>query len=417
MQTTESRRSNSLLISVLALVILVAAIFGFRHLTREIVEVRTATVSYQPLISYVSTNGKVEPIEEFQAHAPAPGVVKQIYVDIGEKVKANQLVISLDDTDAKSRLATATSNLRTAEAAAADLSRGGTQDERIGFTGELERAKLAVAQDQKSLATLQQLQQHGSASANEVAQAQQRLLTDQSNLASVQQRSTATTRYGASDLNRSAAQVADARAQLAAAQSNYASNNIRAPFAGTVYAIPVSEYDYVTAGEDLLDVADLNRIQIRAYFDEPEIGRLQEGQPVEIRWEAKPTLVWHGHVERAPTTVITYGTRNVGECIITVDDAHGDLLPNTNVTVKVTTAQRMHALSIPREALHTEGGDHVFRVVNGRLSRTAIQVGPATNLTRVEVVSGLSDKDVVVLNATTNRDLTDGLEVKTVQER
>jgi HlyD family secretion protein len=413
MQTTESKRPNSLLISVIAVVILVAAIFGFRHLTREIVEVKTAAVSYQPLISWVSTNGKVEPIEEFQAHAPAPGVVKQIYVNIGDKVKTNQLVISLDDTDARSRLATATSTLRSAEASAADLGRGGTQDERIGFTGELERAKLAVAQDQKSLATLQQLQQHGSASANEIAQAQQRLATDQSSLASVQQRSTA--RYGSSDLSRSSAQVADAKAQLAAAQANYASNNIRAPFAGTVYAIPVSEYDYVTAGEDLLDVADLNRIQIRAYFDEPEIGRLQEGQPVEIRWEAKPGLTWHGHVERAPTTVITYGTRNVGECIITVDDAHGDLLPNTNVNVKVTTAQRMHALSIPREALHTDGGDHVFRVINGHLSRTNIQVGPATNLVRVEVLSGLTDKDSVVLNATTTRDLVDGLEVKTVE--
>ena len=413
MQTTDSKRSNTLLFSVIAVVILLAVIFGFRHLTREIVEVKTVTVSYQPLISSVATTGKVEPIEEFQAHAPTPGVVKQIYVDIGEKVKANQLVISLDDTDARSRLATATSTLRSAEASAADLGRGGTQDERIGFTGEFERAKLAVAQDQKSLATLQQLQQHGSASANEVAQAQQRLSTDQSNLASVQQRSTA--RYGSSDHNRSFAQVADAKAQLAAAQANYNSNNIRAPFAGTVYAIPVAEYDFVTAGEDLLDVADLNRIQIRAYFDEPEIGRLQPGQAVEIRWEAKPGQLWHGRVERAPSTVIAYGTRNVGECIITVDDAHGDLLPNTNVNVKVTTAQRMHALSIPREALHTEGGDHVFRVVNGHLSRTNIQVGPATNLIRVEVLSGLTEKDVVVQNTTTNRDLTDGLEVKTVQ--
>lgn len=413
MQTIESKRSNLPLLSGIAVVVLIAAIFGFRHLTREIVEVKTAPVSYQDLLSSVSTNGKVEPIEEFQAHAPAPGIVKQIYAEIGDKVKANQLVISLDDTDARSRVATATSTLRSAEASAADLSRGGTTDERIAMSGDLDRAKLAVAQDQRSLATLQQLQQHGSASANEVAQAQQRLSTDQSNLASLQQRSTG--RYGSSDLSRSSAQVADAKAQLAAAQSNYASNNIRAPFAGTVYAIPVSEYDFVTAGEDLLDIADLNRIQIRAYFDEPEIGRLQPNQSVEIRWEAKPGQVWHGHIERAPTTVITYGTRNVGECIITVDDAHGDLLPNTNVTVKVTTARRMKALSIPREALHTEGGNHVFRVINGRLSRTNIDVGPATNLTRVEVVSGLSDKDVVVLNATTNRDLTDGLEVKTVE--
>jgi HlyD family secretion protein len=411
MQTIESKRSNTPLVAGIAVVIVIAAILGFRHFTREIVQVKTAPVSYQNLLSAVSTNGKVEPIEEWQAHAPNAGVVKHVDVEIGDKVRAGALVIRMDDTDARSRVATATATLRSAEAAASDMSHGGTQDERIGLSGDLDRAKLAVAQDRKSLATLQQLQQHGSASSNEIASAQQRLSTDESNLASIQQRSTG--RYGSTDLSRSSAQVADARAQLEAAQSQLAAVNQHTPIAGTVYAIPVAEYDFVTAGEDLLDVADLDRIQIRAYFDEPEIGRLQQGQQVEIRWEAKPTQTWHGHVERPPTTVITYGTRNVGECLITVDDAHGDLLPNTNVTVKVTTAKRMNALSIPREALHTDGGDHVFRVVNGRLQRTNIQVGPATNLTRVEVTSGLSDKDIVVLNATTNRDLTDGLEVKT----
>ena len=44
-------------------------------------------------------------------------------------------------------------------------------------------------------------------------------------------------------------------------------------------------------------------------------------------------VVWHGHIERTPVTVITYGTRNVGEVLIHIDDADGQLLPDTNVTV------------------------------------------------------------------------------------
>jgi HlyD family secretion protein len=125
--------------------------------------------------------------------------------------------------------------------------------------------------------------------------------------------------------------------------------------------------------------------------------------------------VWHGHISIAPTTVITYGTRNVGECIITVDDARGDLLPNTNVIVTVTTAQRFNALSVPREALHTDGGDFVYRVVNGRLVRTPVQVGTATNLTRAEITGGLTEKDTVVLSAVNNRELSNGLPVKVVE--
>jgi len=182
-----------------------------------------------------------------------------------------------------------------------------------------------------------------------------------------------------------------------------------------VYSIPVSQYDFVPAGEDLMDVADLNRIQVRAYFDEPEIGKLAVGQAVKIVWDAKPSQSWHGHISRAPSTVITYGTRNVGECIITVDDAQGDLLPNTNVTVTVTTSQRFNVLSIPREGLHTEGAnDFVYRVVQGKLVRTPVKVG-ALNLTRVEITDGLTEKDTVALNATSNRDLSNGLAVKIVE--
>jgi HlyD family secretion protein len=229
---------------------------------------------------------------------------------------------------------------------------------------------------------------------------------------SLQTRST--DRYSATDRNRSEAQLADAKATLAAAQSSYANDNIRSKVAGTVYSIPVSPYDFVPAGENLMDVADLNRIQIRAYFDEPTIGVLAVGQAVKINWDAKPNQVWHGHISRAPTTVITYGTRNVGECIITVDDARGDLLPNTNVVVTVTTSQRFNVLSVPREALHTDAGDYVYRVLNDKLVRTPVQVG-VVNLTRAEIISGLTEKDTVALSATSNRELSNGLAVKIVE--
>lgn len=412
MKTNETTRPVAVLPWLLLAALGLAGVFAYLHFNRSRVEVRIARVSYENLISSVSTNGKVEPIEEFQAHAPSAGVVKKIYVGVGDKVNAGALLVSLADSEAAARVAAAESTLRSAESSAQDMSRGGTQDERIAIAGDLDRAQTQQAQAARDLAALQQLQQRGAASANEVASAEQRLATAQSTLRSVQQR--ATGRYGASDLSRSKAQIADAHAALVAAQTNYAADNIRTPISGTVYAIPVSAYDFVPAGEDLLDVADLDRIQVRAYFDEPEIGKLQRGQAVKIVWDAKPGQIWHGHIDRAPTTVITYGTRNVGECIITVDDAHGDLLPNTNVTVTVTVTTRMNALSIPREALHTDAGNYVYRIVDGRLVRTSIQLG-VVNLTRVEVVSGLTDHDLVALNATTNRDLANGLEVAPIE--
>lgn len=412
MPTTETRRLNSYALTGIVLAVVALAIVAIRLFTRDVVEVRASAVTHQNLLSIVSTNGRVEPIEEFQAHAPAPGVVAKLYVDVGQKVKKGDPLVRMDDSDAAARVATTRSALSAAQAAAYDQSQGGSQEERIALAGDLSRAQQQKQQAEKDLAALQQLQQKGAASAGEVASAQQRLDAANTSLTNLQQRQTQ--RYSALDKSRIQAQLNDARTAVAAAESSYAGVNIRSPLSGTVYSIPVSQYDFVPAGEDLMDVADLNRIQVRAYFDEPEIGKLAVGQAVKIVWDAKPNQSWHGHISRAPSTVITYGTRNVGECLITVDDAQGDLLPNTNVTVTVTTSQRFNVLSVPREALHTEGGNFVYRIVQGKLLRTPVQVG-ATNLTRVEIISGLTEKDTVALNATSNRDLSNGLDVKIVE--
>ncbi len=413
MPTLETRRLNPVMLWGIVLAVVVLAVLAVRSFTREKVEIRVAAVNHQNLLSTVSTNGRVEPVEYFQAHAPAAGVVAKLYVSVGQKVKAGDLLVKMDDADTVARLATANSTLQSAELNEQNLQQSGSQEERLALQADLSRAEMRKKQAETDLAALRQLQQKGAASAAEVASAEQRLQEATSLLQNTQLRGTQ--RYSAGDHARAQAQLADAQAAVTAAHSSYAASNIRSPLSGTVYSIPVSTYDFVPAGEDLLDVADLNRIQVRAYFDEPEIGQLAVGQAVKIVWDAKPNQSWHGHISRAPSTVITYGTRNVGEAIITVDDARGDLLPNTNVTVTVTTSQRFNVLSVPREALRTEGAsDYVFRVIAGKLVRTPVQVG-VVNLTRVEITGGLTEKDTVALSATSNRDLSHGLAVKIVE--
>jgi HlyD family secretion protein len=356
---------------VLVTLVLAVGLFSYFKLNRTMVAVRTALVERADITSEVSTNGKVEPSNDFQAHAPLPGVVERLFVVEGQQVKAGQQLVKMDDSDARKQIASAEANVVSSNSTLTAMEHGGTQDEQLTARADLQTAKAQVAQDAETLATLKKLQSQGASSANEVAVAQRKL--------------------------------ADAQAGV----------DIRAPFAGTVYAVPVSQYDFVQAGETLLDVADLTKLQVQAYFDEPEIGALRIGQPVKIIWDAKPTRVWHGHIIEAPTTIISYGTRNVGECLLSVDDANGDLLPNTNVTVTVTTARRDSVLSLPREALHTDGtSNFVYKIVNGRLVKTPIQLGAGINLTRFEIASGLKQGDVIALSAAPDTDLADGLRIK-----
>jgi HlyD family secretion protein len=112
-----------------------------------------------------------------------------------------------------------------------------------------------------------------------------------------------------------------------------------------------------------------------------------------------------------PSTIVHYGTRNVGEVVLSVDDSDGTLLSATNVTVTVTTTQHSNALVIPREALRLDGrGNYVYVIRNDRLQRADVTTG-AVNVSQAEIISGLQDGDEVVLDATDGSPLKEGMQV------
>lgn len=406
-------RRRTVWVWVAAAIALVVIFYGVRAATRTRIPIRVATVERSELKSTIATNGKVEPQVNFEAHAPYSGLIKKRYVHDGEHVTEGELLISMDDTDAQTRLASAIAALRTAQVAYGAMLKGGTQEERISLNSDILRTQTERQQAQHDVDALKKLQLTGAASANEVAAAEQRLQSANASLETLQLRKTG--RYDSGDISRAKATFDEAQANYAAAQSVLNQANVRSPFAGTVYSIPVSKSEYVQQGAELLQMADLTKMQVRGYFDEPEIGKLRLGQAITIEWDARPGKVWHGHVVRVPSTIITYGTRNVGEVLITIDDADESLLPNTNVRVTVEIANEGSALNIPREALHTDRGKaYVYRIVNEKLRRTGVTTGNL-NLTQVEIVTGLKEGDQVALGSTNAQPLVDGAPVTEVK--
>ncbi len=171
---------------------------------------------------------------------------------------------------------------------------------------------------------------------------------------------------------------------------------------------------YAEAGKLLLQMADLHNERVRAFFDEPDLGHLAMGQSAIIRWDAKPGREWRGHIVRLPVTVVTYTTRNVGEVLLAIDDPEDGLLPDTNVTVTVTTSSEPNALTMPHEALHEQNGKYfAYKVDGDELKRVSITIG-TPNLTQVPVLSGLNDGDIVATGTTNGQPLQEGIAIKVV---
>jgi HlyD family secretion protein len=187
---------------------------------------------------------------------------------------------------------------------------------------------------------------------------------------------------------------------------------VRAPFDCVVYSVPVRQGDYVHPGDLVVQAADLSKVLVRAFVDEPDVGRLQTGQNVELTWDAMPGKIWPGKVTTIPASLKLRGTRNVGEVTFIVDNDGLHLLPNVNVGVTIIAAEHQNVLTLPREAIRQDDkGSFVYSVVNMELQRRDVQTG-ISDLTRVEVLNGLSDNAQIALGATNSKNLRDHLQVK-----
>jgi HlyD family secretion protein len=369
------------------------------------------------LISSISSNGKVEPISPFVMRAPLDTFVEKVTGVEGQPVKKGQLLVELNVRDARAQLDDAEARLLRAQDELRVARGGGKADEAARVAADL--AKVQGDRDRllKNHDALERLIAKQAATRDELAANDLALSNAQ---AEVKRLSAAKQEFEHGvklDAGRTALQVQQIQSEMASLRAKVASARITAPTDGTLYSLPVKTGDYVKTGDLLAEMADLHRVRVRAFIDEPELGGLVPNEPVKITWDALPNRIWEGRTEVIPKQVVQHGTRSVGELLCAVDNQRLELLPNINVDVKIHSNERTNVLTVPRAAVDAEGGHkYVFVVTQNalgksRLSRRELQLGIADS-TNFEVISGLQENEMVALPG--DAVLHDGMAVKIV---
>jgi HlyD family secretion protein len=394
--------------AIVAVVLL--ASFGSRD---DSVPVMASTVSRSTIRSVISTNGKVEPVQNLEAHAPIGTIVKRILVKEGDRVNKGQLLVELDAASARSQAAQALAQVKTAEADLTATERGGTQEEVLTLQAQLVKARADRDAAQRNFDALTRLQQTGAASPGELRGAQALLAAADAQVKLLEAKQKE--RYSRPEVARVEAEHAQAKSAYLASENVLSQLLIRAPFNGIVYSLPVRQGAYVNPGDLVLQEADLSKILVRSFVDEPDVARLAPGQKIEVTWDATPGRVWNGSVSAVPAAVKLHGTRNVGETTCIIENKDFKLLPNINVGVTIVTAEHGNALMVPREALRQDDGtSFVYQIVNNVLFRRPVQTS-ISNLTQVEITSGIPEQARVALGSTNSKPLHDRLPVKVVR--
>ncbi len=392
---------------VVVAVIVVAALATHRD---DAIPVRVARVEQSNIRSVVSTNGRIEPLNNFEAHAPIATTVKRVLVKEGDHVRKGQLLLQLDDANAFAEAARAETQLKGAQADLSAVERGGNQEEVLSLDAQLVKARTDRDTAQRNLEALKKLEPQGAASAGEVRAAENALAQADAQMNLLQQKQTK--RYSKPEVAKVEAQQTEARAAYSAAQDVLAKSNVRAPFDGIVYALPAKQGAFVNAGDLLLQVADLRKVLVRAFVDEPDVARLAPGEPIEVTWDAIPGRTWNAKVGIVPSTVRLHGARNVGETTCIVENTDLKLLPNVNVGVTIVTGEHQNVLVAPREAIRNDDTNpYVLLVVDHELKRRSVDTG-LSNLTQVEIKKGLAAHDLIALSSSNGKPIIDGTQVK-----
>jgi HlyD family secretion protein len=359
--------------------------------------VAVADVVRENLSSVVSTNGKVEPVMPRSFRAGYPTFVEHVYAVEGQQVKRGQKLFALDDTEVQADLAQARADLATQEEALSVAKAGGHASQLAKAVADLQKAQASRDQLHHDNETLTKLVAEKAATSEELEQNRLQLIQAEADVQSFAKTKQTLEQQAKLDESRVALLVEHAHAAVRDLEERLQSAHGIVPFDGTLYSLPIRQGDFVKAGDLLAELADLRQVRIRAFIDEPELGQIDVNQSVEIFWDAHPDRAWNGRTEMLPKQVVTRGTRSVGELICSVTNDRLDLLPNTTVDVRIHITERPAALVVPRGAVYIEGDRrYVFRVEDNRLHRRLIKVGIA-NPTKIEVLSGLSEGDVVAL--------------------
>jgi HlyD family secretion protein len=364
---------------------------------RPAVRVSVVAVGRQSVSSEIVSNGKVEPVTAYALRAKFDGFVNQVGSTEGQAVRADQLLLSMDDKDIQAQLDQARAQLASEEDDLRAAEGGGRSDRAAKVAGDLRAAAAQRDMLQHQAETLGKLLAQKAATPEEVAQNRTALERENVEVDQAQKAKQEFDRQAPQDRERVTLLVAHSQGQVRDLQEKAASAKVMAPVGGTLFSLPVHAGDFVHTGDLLADIADLRKVRVRAYIDEPELGKLEPSQTVEVSWDALPDRTWIGHTEYVPKQVVARGARSVGEVVCTVANEHLELIPNTTVDIRIQISEHRNVLTVPRGAVQIVGAHrYVFRVDGNHLRRMEIKVG-ISDSANFEVLSGVQEGTFVAL--------------------
>lgn len=326
----------------------------------EPLQVTTAEVEASSGARDIEVRGIVQPARRAAVSSRVMGPVVALHVNAGSEVSKGQLLLEIEPEAAQGRLAQSAGALAQTQAALALAERNFERFKAL-------HADNAAAEQELDMARMQYEQATGA-----VEQAQGAVLT--------------------------AASVAE-------------ESDVRAPFAARVVATMVEVGDMAAPGRPLVELESLGRQQIWLAVRESDISRLSENDPIEVRFDSRPDL---GVVTATVEEIVPSADPATHTFTVKADLGATDVPSGLSGRARIS-GDTVDLIAVPATAVHQRGGLElvVIRAADGSARTRAVTTGKTLAGGRIEILSGLNQGELVVLDAP--GPVTDGTPLETAR--
>ena len=335
---------------------------------------------------------------EVKIGARISGQLEKLMVKIGDIVRAGDMIATIEHEDLLARVAQFTADLKAEKARLKKIKEEGPLEINKLKAG-LEELNVQISLAQKMLSRNQALRKKGIVSESVVDEADERLLVLNAQINLVEEEIKLEEVRLQNDIRLQDAKVEKAVANILEEETQLSYATVTAPIDGVVAFVSTQEGETVVASMSaptFVTLIDLKKIEVTAFVDETDIGKIQERQKVKFTVDAFPKKFFDAEIrEIRPKAVIKDNVVNY-EVMLEISKKNISLLrPEMTANIVVTTGVHENVLVVPRGAVK-RSGKKSFAVMKTEiaLSEKSIELGWRDGDAQ-EVVSGLSDGDQV----------------------
>lgn len=358
---------------------------------------KLASVERGDLARVVVATGKIQPLSKIEVKSKASGMIKKIYVDYGDRVKAGQVLVELDRVQLEAAQRAANASLQAAEAAL-DSARASLERNKVDAEGpdvpflklNMDRAEQMYKDGVMAKSFVEDAEKNYQLALNKQNSAVHNLAVSKAEIA------------------KSAAQVAEARAALENAQEDLKNSTIVSPIDGLVLSRDVNMGDAVSSilvmGSQatlVMTLGDVSEVYVQGKVDEADIGKVYLNQPARIVVESFKDKKFTGKVTKISPLGKEKDNVTTFEVRVSIQNASLELKANMTANAEILLEEKKNVLMIPEAALiydkerkaAVESPD--AKAENGK-TKLSVKLG-ISNGVKTEILEGLKEKQQVIL--------------------